>query len=183
MTGSVCQPTGPYDDVMYPERIETGRLLLLRPTPNDRAELEQLFHDPRVMATLGGMRSPQQTNDLVERTWAHWLVHGFGMWIARDRASGAFVGRGGCRLVLLECKPELEVGYALTPDFWGRGLATELAHLSVATAFETLGVQSIVCFTSPTNVASQCVMKKAGFSYESDGDFMGMPQLIFRQSR
>jgi RimJ/RimL family protein N-acetyltransferase len=168
---------------VYPERIESERMLMSRPLPCDEADLYRLFTDPRVMATLGGMRSADETRSLVDRTIAHWPVHAFGAWIMREKATGAFIGRGGCRLVLIEGVAEIEVAYALLPDYWGRGLATELARISVQTGFDALSAFSLICFTSPTNLASRRVMEKVGFTYERDGEFFGLPQVIYRQHR
>ena len=40
----------------FPERLETLRLVLTRPADADLPDLVALHTDPRVMATLGGLR-------------------------------------------------------------------------------------------------------------------------------
>jgi RimJ/RimL family protein N-acetyltransferase len=81
---------------------------------------------------------------------------------------GAFAGRGGLRRVAIEGRPEVEVGYGLMPERGGQGLATELAGESIRVAFDELQLPELVCFTLPTNRASQRVMEKAGFRYSND---------------
>jgi ribosomal-protein-alanine N-acetyltransferase len=132
------------------------------------------------MATLGGMRPESVMQERFELLLRNWTEDGFGLWIMRDRESGAFIGRGGLRRLTLEGKPEVEVGYALLPEFWGRGLATELAKESVRAAFEELQLPDLVCFTLPTNLASRRVMEKAGFRHERDGAYAELPHRFYR---
>ena len=132
------------------------------------------------MATLGGMRSPTETREWLGRQVDHWRQHGFGLWMARDRATGQFVGRGGLHHVEIDGRDEIEVGYTFLAEFWGRGLATELRCASVRVAFTVLRVPEIVCFTLPTNRASQRVMQKAGFRYERDLVYKDLPHVFYR---
>jgi RimJ/RimL family protein N-acetyltransferase len=161
----------------------TDRLVLDRPVASDFDPIAELLGNARVAATLGGVRDRTAAREFFDRQMGHWPAFGFGLWIARDRATGAFVGRGGPRLVVLEGRAEAEVAYALMPEFWGRGLATELARKSVRVAFEILGLTDLVCFTLPTNRASRRVMEKVGFRHERDGQFMGVGQAIYRLRR
>jgi [ribosomal protein S5]-alanine N-acetyltransferase len=71
----------------------------------------------------------------------------------------------------------------LMSEFWGRGLATELARESLRVAFDVVGVDSMVSFTLPTNRASQRVMEKVGFVYERDGVWADLPHVFYRLTR
>src|SRR5579859_3496349 len=95
------------------EELRTPRLLLSRPRPHDAEDYVRMYADPVVMATLGGVRTPAQTRELFDRLLGHWDEHGFGLWIAREPASGRFVGRGGLRRQTLESGGEVEVAYGL----------------------------------------------------------------------
>ena len=75
---------------------------------------------------------------------------------------------------------EIEVGYALMPQYWGRGLATELARECARIGFEQLGQRDLVAFTLPTNYASRSVMQRVGFLYERDVIWAGMPHVLYR---
>ena len=160
--------------------LRTSRLLLLRSRADDFDDLDRMHRDPQVMATLGGIRSAEQTTQFIDGLLAHWEQHGFGLWVARDAATGRFAGRGGLRHVLIEGKPEVEVSYGLMPEFWGRGLATELARESVRVGFNDLQLSDVVSFTLPTNRASQRVMEKAGFRYERDVIHADLPHVFYR---
>jgi RimJ/RimL family protein N-acetyltransferase len=166
---------------LFDER-RTARLRLTRMCADDFDDLARMYRDPQVMATLGGLRSALQTAEYLEVVFAHWVQHGFGWWTARDVFTGQFVGRGGLRHAMVEGRPEVEVGYGLMPEFWGRGLATELAQESVRVGFSELRLPELVSFTLPTNRASQRVMEKAGFQYERDIVHANVPHVLYRQT-
>jgi ribosomal-protein-alanine N-acetyltransferase len=163
------------------DEIRTSRLLLRPMNSGDLEDFTRMHQDPRVMATLGGVRSPEDIKAFLGRLVADWDKHGFGWWSARDLATGQFVGRGGPRHVLVEGRDEVEVGYGFMPEFWGRGFATELARESVRVGFGELRLVNLVSFTLPTNLASRRVMEKAGFRYERDFVYANLPHALYRQ--
>ncbi len=160
--------------------LDTDRLRLTRMTGADFDDLYRLHQDPQVMATLGGLRSHDVTVGFVQRTATHWARHGFGLWMLYAKGSGVFAGRGGLLHVTVGGREEVEVAYALMPEFWGRGLATELATTCVRIAFDVLRLPDLVCFTLPTNRASQRVMEKVGFCYERDAVHAELPHVLYR---
>ena len=64
---------------------------------------------------------------------------------------------------------EIEVGWVVAVDARGRGLATEAAAAVIAYAFDTLGVDEVVAYTSPGNAASLRVMEKLGMTRRGEG--------------
>lgn len=80
---------------MIPERLETPRLLLTRPVPDDFPDLHAMHTNEQVMATLGGLRTPEQLVALHQRIVDAWTNVGFGWWILRFKDDHRFVGRGG----------------------------------------------------------------------------------------
>ena len=90
---------------------------------------------------------------------------GYGLWAAEEMASGRFLGWFHLRPG--EATPsEIELGYRLRRESWGRGLATEGAAALVVQGFERLGSARIVAFALPTNAASIRVMEKVGLRFE-----------------
>jgi RimJ/RimL family protein N-acetyltransferase len=162
------------------DELRTRRLLLTRLRACDVDDLGRMHTDARVMATLGGVRSAEATQQFLERNLAHWDEHGFGLWVARAATTGRFAGRGGLRHVAIAGADEVELSYAFMSDFWGQGLATELAAAAVRVAFEVLGRLDLVCFTLPVNRASQRVMEKNGFRHERDVIHADLPHALYR---
>lgn len=162
------------------ETLRTGRLVAERLSTDHLDELLGMNSDPRVMATLGGVRTYEETEKYLGDNLAHWERYGFGIWVFRDVADWSFVARAGLRHTCVGGGDEVELAYALRAEFWGLGLATELARAVVALGFERLGLEEIVSFTLPTNLASRRVMEKACFEYERDIVQAGVPYVLYR---
>jgi RimJ/RimL family protein N-acetyltransferase len=117
-------------------------------------------------ATMGPPKTRSEIAERLELAAAQWAREGWGQWALFDRFTGALVGRGGPARVEIDGRSESELGWVITPERWGEGLATELGQVSVAVAFGTAGLRDLVAFTTPENVASRRVMEKLGFAYE-----------------
>ena len=68
---------------------------------------------------------------------------------------------------------ELEVGYHIRRDWWGRGAATEVARGAIGYAAARFPNQRFVALTRPHNDASRRVMEKLGLRYEGKTVFKG----------
>jgi RimJ/RimL family protein N-acetyltransferase len=136
--------------------------------------------DPQFMAFLGGPRDRAATAAYLARNLQHWTDCGFGLWILRDAAENRIAGRAVLRHLLLEGSDEVELGYGFYPEFWGRGLATEIGTALLHFGRDTLGLPSLVAITRPANVASQRVLTKVGLVYEREVSHEGIPHLVFR---
>ena len=148
--------------------------------PDHLDEIRRMHRDERVMATLGGLRTEEQTREYLRVNLDHWDRHGFGLWIVRDPAGGAPIGRALVRHLAVDDTPEVEIGYALYADWWGRGLATDIARRCLAIGRENVGVASLVAITLPENRGSRRVMEKAGMTYERDVTHAGRPHVLYR---
>ncbi len=163
--------------------FRTDRLIAARLRVEDLDELCRMHQDPSVMATLGGLRSDEQTWQFLRDNLRHWDLYGYGLWMFRAQADGRFVGRGGLRHVHVGGTDEVEFAYALMAAFWGSGTATEMAKALVTVAFEHLGLAEIVAFTLASNQASRRVMEKVGGQFERDIVHAGLPHVLYRITR
>jgi len=147
---------------------------------SDFADLLRLNQDLEVAKTMAGTRSESETREFIRNAIEHWRRHGYGLSIFRDRVDGRFIGRAGIRHVEIDGAHEIEIAYALMPEFWRRGFATEMARaiLDVAT---TLEIRDLVAFTLPTNLGSRGVMEKVGFRYERDIIWANLPHVLYRR--
>ncbi len=150
------------------DRIQTERLFLQRINQDHLTDLCALHSDPKVMATLGGIRNNIETRSFLEQQLTYWNQYGYGEWVVFEKTSDCFIGRCGLRRMILNNRDEVEVGYKLLSDFSGRGLATEMAETTISVAFEELRLPELVCYTAQNNQASIRVMEKVGFCYETD---------------
>ena len=67
--------------------------------------------------------------------------------------------------------PCVEIGWRLSAEHWGQGLATEGAREIVRYAFRSLGLEDLVSFTVPGNSRSRRVMEKLGMTHNPADDF------------
>ena len=159
-------------------QVETERLLLRGLCEVDLDDFAAMMADERVARWFGGPPSDRAT---AWRTMAlflgHWSLRGHGQWAAVEKSSGRFVGRVG--LWQPEGWPGLEVGWAITPDQWGQGYATEGGRASVAWAFDNLGVGEVISVTLPENLASRRVMEKVGLRHDRTEQVAGHEQVIY----
>jgi len=58
------------------------------------------------------------------------------------------------------------VGYALSKEYWGKGIMTEAVKRIIRFAFEEMGLNRVEAVHIPENEASGKVMQKAGMIYE-----------------
>lgn len=101
-----------------------------------------------------------------------WALRGYGLFSVIERASGRWVGRVGPWVP--EGALGTEVGWAIAPDAWGKGYATEAAEAAIGWAFDTLGWREVIhCIDAP-NTASIAVAERLGSAWlrqarEADG--------------
>lgn len=149
--------------------LETERLTL-RPFAADEADLLiELDSDPAVMRYLSGGEptSPEFVRDLVLPSllaaYERWGGR-FGLFAAFERDGGAFVGWFCLRPEREGPLDEVELGYRLRQDAWGKGYATEVSRALLVRAFTELDVRVVWGETMALNLPSQKVMDKVGMT-------------------
>ncbi|MEH2182250.1 GNAT family N-acetyltransferase [Nostoc sp.] len=162
------------------DTFTTDRLFAERLKFKHLNELCRMHQNQQVMATLGGVRSDEETRLFIFNNLHHWQCYGFGLWVFRDKVNHQFVGRAGLRNTHVEGMNEVELAYALMAKFWNQGLATEMSEQILQIAFELLKLQEVVCFTLTTNQASRRVIEKLGFKYEREIIHANLPHLFYR---
>lgn len=60
----------------------------------------------------------------------------------------------------------MHMGYVVSEEYWGRGLATEAASRAIKHVFEDTYADVLSVLHYPFNVASRKVIEKCGFRYE-----------------
>lgn len=76
------------------------------------------------------------------------------------------IGNCGIRINNQELR-EANIGYELSSQFWGQGLATEAAQAILRFGFEELGMHRIYATTLAANIGSAKVLAKLGMRLEA----------------
>jgi RimJ/RimL family protein N-acetyltransferase len=157
--------------------LSTGRLIL-RPLEERDAEAyaSMRFH-PEVARWLPAAQGDpvEAARASIARFAAGWQERRHAPWgVFRE---GRLIGHAGLNFV-----PEFgatEVLWALLPEAWGQGYATEAARAALAYGFDTIGLPLIFAITLPDNLASQAVMKRLGLGYRRRVDYRGFKDIVW----
>ena len=150
--------------------LETPRLLFRKFTPEDLHDLAAIRSDPDVMKyTVGRPESIAEVQATLNKYLAHWEQHGFGRWALIEKQTQKLIG--WCGLLYLENTGEVEIGYGLAKQYWGKGLASEAAAATMTYGFGQLGLARIVAITYPENLTVQRVLEKLGMKYIKQAHF------------
>lgn len=147
--------------------IETERLALRRLGLHDASFILDLLNQPTFIRAIGdkGVRNLAQACDYLEKgPIASYRRHGFGLYLTSLRDSGAPIGI--CGLVKRDTLPDVDVGFALVPQYAGFGYATESAAAVLIYGRREFGLERIVGITAPDNHASIAVLGKIGLRFE-----------------
>jgi ribosomal-protein-alanine N-acetyltransferase len=157
-------------------RLTTERLCLRMPTSADAAALYDLFADLGVMHALGKepASSLEEAQVMMEDGIAEWGTGELGPFVIETAgAHGRVVGQAG--LMIFDTRgwtpssraragshAQLELGWALIREHWGRGYATEAAAAIRDWAHERRPDDRLVSLITPGNVRSQRVAERLG---------------------
>jgi RimJ/RimL family protein N-acetyltransferase len=153
--------------------IETRRLCLRVFELADVDALANINRDPEVMRHTGDGNpvSREETEKRLHAYIKHWRAHGFGLRAAIHKSDRAFIGFCGLQFVV--GTQEIEIGFRIAKQYWGRGLATEATRAVLRQAFEILGLERVIGLAQPANVASHRVLEKSGLKHEKNAYYYG----------
>ena len=158
---------------------ETGRLTLRRIGLDDDGFALALLNEPSFLLHIGdkGVRTREDARRYIaDGPLASYERFGFGLWLVQRKDGGEAIGI--CGLLKREWLEDVDLGFALRPEFWGRGYAFEAASAVLACAREPLGLHRIVAVTSLDNAPSIQLLAKLGFRFERIARFTeGGPEL------
>jgi RimJ/RimL family protein N-acetyltransferase len=147
--------------------IRTERLVLRQWRDEDKEPFAALNADPVVMEHFPSTMTREASDKFVEFNKATIRTRGWGLW-AVD-VEGEFIGFVG--LNEPGFMPGVEIGWRLKREAWGHGYATEAGRAVLAYAFDDIGLDEVISFTSTTNLRSQQVMQRLGMTHDPADDF------------
>lgn len=158
--------------------IETARLRLRAFESGDLERYAEMYADNRFVRYLGGKTlTKEQTWENLAILLGHWSLLGYGIWAIERQGTDELVGRAG--LLNLPGWPGVEVCWALGPEFWGNGYATEAAKAAVDWAFCEAGIHRLISLIHPENKASEAVALRLGADYREQIVLKGKPANVY----
>ncbi|CBW27274.1 putative acetyl transferase [Halobacteriovorax marinus SJ] len=153
--------------------IETERLILRQWKDSDIDPFVKLNLDEETMKFFPSTYARDVSEKLINREIERISKDDIGLLAVELKETGEFIGFIGLARPSYETHftPCTEIGWRIYKDFWGKGYASEGARAVLDFAFEELGLEEVVSFTSRLNLASIRVMEKIGMVRDTDGDF------------
>ncbi|MCX7710284.1 MAG: GNAT family N-acetyltransferase [Clostridia bacterium] len=147
--------------------LATPRLILRKFTLDDAMDVYEYAKEPEV-AKYVTWEAHKSIGDAVSFiNWAQdrYASDSGGDWGIEYRENGRIIGSLG--FVNLETVNSCgTIGYALSKEYWGKGLMTEAVKRLIRFAFEEMKLNRIDAVHVCENEASGKVMQKAGMTYE-----------------
>lgn len=147
-------------------QLETERLIIRPWTPDDRSSFAALTLDPEVMKYIhaGLPYTEAELDEWFSRQARQIAEHGLCMGALIERATGRLIGISGTQP--LGTTGDLEIGWILSRDTWGRGYATEAGAAAMKHVLETVGRSRVVAIIDPGNEPSIRVAYRLGMKFE-----------------
>ena len=146
--------------------LDTERLTLRTLEADDAAFYLELVNDPSFLKNIGdkGVRSVDDARTaLLDGPVTMQRERGHSLYMVLRKEDGAAMGM--CGLIKRDSLPEVDIGYAYLPPFWGNGYAYEAAAAVKAYARDTLRMPSLMAITNPENVSSINLLLKLGLRF------------------
>jgi RimJ/RimL family protein N-acetyltransferase len=163
---------------------ETARLRLREFELHDVRALKKILSAPNVMEfSSKGPLSEADTLGFIDWCIKSYQEYGYGQWAVIEKGSGKLIGCCGLSHATVDEVDEVEIGYRLDKEHWGKGLATEAAGGVLAHGFDALMLESIAGIVAPRHSRSIRVLEKIGFRTFSETRYCGWDVRVYRLSR
>ena len=144
--------------------LETDRLLLREFVPEDVDALSAIFTDPETMRYCPAPLDRSEVTEWIKRNRRRYRETGYGLWAMLLKDSGEVVGDCGLTRQTVDEVDEIELGYHVRRDLWGRGYAPEAACACRDHGFDQLGADRLISLIRVGNLPSRRVAEKIGMS-------------------
>lgn len=169
----------------YLDEKETSRLVIRPLVENDTHQWLTFIMDKNATKYFPDewRLKPEKSKEWIEFQLTRYKENRYGLQALIEKKSGRLVGQSGLLTQIVDGKDELEIGYHLIPEFWGKGYATEAANEFKKMCFENNLAESLISIIDIDNILSQKVAQRNGMAIDSQTVFMGLNVSIFRISR
>lgn len=150
------------------QRLVAERLILRGWDASDASAALGAYGDERVARWLSPAMDRVRDTDAMRVLLEQWaaedagLLSPAGRWAIERRQDGQVVG--GASLLPLPPDEEFEIGWALHPQAWGHGYATESGLALARWAFGQ-GIEQVIALVRPANTRAAAVVRRIGMEW------------------
>ncbi len=147
--------------------VETERLILRRVTLDDAPFILRLVNEPAWIQYIGDKKI--RTLDaarayITDGPLKMYTQFGFGLFLIELKNTLTPVGL--CGLIKRDELHDVDIGFALVPECWGKGYGFESASAVMRYAVAQHGMSKLLAITLPENGPSIALLEKLGFNYQ-----------------
>lgn len=164
--------------------METERLRLRAVALSDAELMLAVWNDPAFIRNVvdRGIRTLAQARNAIEHgSQKLFEEYGYGPYCMSLKSDGTQIGI--CGLFRRENLNDPDIGFAVLPDYCGKGYAGEAAAAVVHYARATLGIETLTAIVSPSNAPSIGLIQKLGLTFERMITMPGEDKAICLYSR
>lgn len=160
--------------------IETERLQFRQYTMEDLDFFSSLLGNREIVRYIGN-GEPWSRNEAKEilKQWISLYENGLGMRAIVAKSSGHLIGHAGLIKQTVENVEEIEIGYWLAREYWGKGYAKEAAGAFREYGFNRLKLRKLISLINPNHPASIFVARKNDMTYEKTTAVHGNTVLVY----
>lgn len=140
---------------------QSNTIIIREFLPAEISLFTTLFEDEKVTSYLP-YRSPEQYIEMFHIALDDYKRGLFSRWGIFNATNNDFIGMCLARN-FVDVPGQLEIGYTLSPKYWGKGIGTEVSRALVDYCFTNTSADEVVAVTDPDNIGSQKVLEKTGF--------------------
>jgi RimJ/RimL family protein N-acetyltransferase len=147
--------------------LETDRLILRELNTGDAAFILTLLNTPTWLQFIGdrGVKNLDDALKYIENgPVKSYAVNGFGLYVVQLKNGNVPIGM--CGLIKRDFLEDPDIGFALLPEFEGKGYGYESASAVLTYGQKNLGMQKIAAITVKENVNSIHLLEKIGLREE-----------------
>ena len=148
-----------------PEQIETQRLILRKPEPDDAVAIFQGWaqdHEVTLYLTWRPHEKIEQTQDFVRSCILSWENQTRFPYMITLKENGEVIGMIDPRIQ----GHKVGIGYGAARVHWGKGFVPEATRAIIHWAFQQPTIYRVYATTDIENLASQRVLEKVGMQCE-----------------
>ena len=160
--------------------ITTPRLFLRQFNEGDAPFLLELLNSPGWIENIGdrNIKTLHAAEQYLEENYlGSYEKQGFGFYVIERKTDEKPLGM--CGLIKREELEDVDIGFALLPQFVKKGYGFEAASATIKYAQEELNLSKIVAITIAKNKNSQHLLEKIGLSFEKMIPFKGETLMLF----
>ena len=143
--------------------FETERLIVRQyDFETDTENFYLLNGDDEVMRYIRTTKSKEECDVFLKKAIESYKINPLmGRWAADEKATGKFVG--SFAIIPIEGSEDIQLGYALLKENWGKGFASELTKAGLDYYFKNTNADHIYAIAEEGNIASHKVLLKNSF--------------------